>query len=195
MQNIQEELKTAQHRYFLEMENHAKLLKEISLLDDRVDDATRQINLIDARIKSLTEQRSVLHADIVAGNQPINAADKIGDQLAQARRQAADYDEILLLTRQTLESKRRDQLESKLGNKKSAVYAAAAKLMLAELTPALQKAVAIYSAGLPYYVTDRHQHIKDFVTDACFTHEENTRPFLLEAEQLYLTPEGAQQCS
>lgn len=191
MEKLQQELKEAQKRYFLQMEQEAALREEIRGLEQRVEDASQQITLIDARIKALTEQRTTVHTEIVAGNKPMNAADKLSDDLATARRQAADYDEILLLSRKTLETKRSELLHHATADSRNRVYGAVAKLLLEEIKPQLQRLTAVYGLAMPGHTPQRTEKIASFITDACFAHEAVTRPMLAEVEQQYLTPEEA----
>lgn len=191
MQELQQELKAAQERYFAQMEQKATLREEIKGLEQRVQDASQQITLIDARIKALTEQRTTVHTEIVAGRQPMSAADKLSDNLATARRQAADYDEILLLSRKTLEAKRSELLHNATANARTRVYNAVARLLLEDIKPQLQRLTAVYGLAMPGHTPQRTEKIASFITDACFAHEAVTRPMLSEVEQQYLTPEEA----
>jgi chromosome segregation ATPase len=192
MEKLQQELKAAQERYFLQMGQEATLREEIKGLEQRVQDASQQITLIDARIKALTEQRTTVHTEIVAGSKPMNAADKLSDSLATARRQAADYDEILLLSRNTLEAKRSELLHHATADSRNRVYHTAAKLLLEEIKPQLQRIAAVYSLSVPGHTPQRTEKISSFITDACFAHDEIIRPMLAEVEQQYLTVEEAE---
>lgn len=184
-----EEVQAAREAFFTAHQQQKAAEVEIRDLEERLSDAGLQVNRLATMLENMNVRKQTIHADIVAGKAPIDAADQLAEDQAKAERQISNYRDIQGLTHETLDGKCRKLQEIKqyTDRRKTILYAAVAQELREELKPALQRLSSCYGAAISSYGIDRRKHIAEFITDAAWPTDEGERVIRSEIDTEYLS--------